>query len=208
LGKRVACNPNDYNYQAPVDPAQFPLSTWTHMAQTFDGTTYRVYVNGTVVHETGGGGGTDVGPPNSAPLRIGTSGTCAPFGGLMDEVKIYNRALSQAEVQATVAADTEGTATQVVTTSADIVNLNDAVTSLREAITASNTVAGKDVIGFDIPNMPTDPTSWYKAEDDPASTVAKDSTGGNNGSRQGTVPIVPGEVGQAFSFDGNPANFV
>src|SRR5207253_4386106 len=136
-------------------------------------------------------------------LRIGTSGTCAPFGGLMDEVKIYNRALSQAEVQATVAADTEGTATQVVTTAADIVNANDAVTSLREAITASNTVAGKDVIGFDIPNMPTDPTSWYKAEGN-----ANDATGGNNGTIEGNVPFVAGEVGQAFSFDGNPANFI
>src|SRR5207244_7598183 len=50
--------------------------------------------------------------------------------------------------------------------------------------------------------------SWYRAEDNPAGTVAKDWADGNDGTLQGTVGFAAGEVGQAFSFDGNIANRV
>ena len=36
---------------------------------------------------------------NNASLRLGTSGSFAPFGGLLDEVLIYNRALSGPEIE-------------------------------------------------------------------------------------------------------------
>ena len=77
-----------------------PLNTWTHVAGTYDlaTTTWRMYVNGVEVgsHVTTMG----VGNITTAPFKIGTSGTCAGFGGLVDEVEIYNRALSAAEIQA------------------------------------------------------------------------------------------------------------
>jgi RHS repeat-associated protein len=78
-----------------------PLSTnqWAHLAATWDGSTAKVYLNGTLV-KTQGMTGTIV--TSTGQLRIG--GT-AVFGsnrfldGLIDEVRIYNRALSQTEVQ-------------------------------------------------------------------------------------------------------------
>ena len=48
--------------------------------------------------------------PGSTPLRIGARGddTQTPFAGLIDEVQIYNRALSTAEIQAIYQAGTNG----------------------------------------------------------------------------------------------------
>jgi hypothetical protein len=86
-----------------------PLNTWTHLAGTFDGSTIRLYMNGQMIGEQTGA---SLGPSNTAPLLIGaTSLACNPFyptGGLIDEVEIFNRALSQTEIQAIVDAGSFG----------------------------------------------------------------------------------------------------
>jgi uncharacterized repeat protein (TIGR01451 family) len=41
-----------------------------------------------------------LGPTTTDPFLIGGAGTCARFAGLIDEVEIYNRALSTSEIQA------------------------------------------------------------------------------------------------------------
>src|SRR5262249_34489261 len=79
-----------------VTHQNLPLNTWTHLAGTFDGSTIRFYINGTLA---GTLAATSLGPTNDASLRIGTSGTCDGFGGLIDEVELFNRALSQSEIQ-------------------------------------------------------------------------------------------------------------
>src|SRR2546423_8661813 len=45
--------------------------------------------------------------------------------------------------------------------------------------------------------------SWWKAENDYVATAD-----GNHGTQNGSVPFAPGEVGQAFSFNGDPNNYV
>ena len=54
-----------------------------------------------------------LGPANTAPLKIGDSGSCGAFygqafGGLIDEVSLYNRALSTNEIQAIYNAGSAG----------------------------------------------------------------------------------------------------
>jgi hypothetical protein len=83
---------------------QMPMNVWVHLAGTFDGANFRFYYNGRLV---GTGSGT-LGPPTATPLRIGKSGDCAPFAGLLDEISIYDRALSASEIQASYAAGTNG----------------------------------------------------------------------------------------------------
>ena len=75
-----------------------PTNAWTHIVGTFNGSQFAYYVNGALVGSRVG----ELGIPNSAPLRIGVSGDCfvAPFSGLLDEIAMYNRALTPAEVQA------------------------------------------------------------------------------------------------------------
>jgi hypothetical protein len=70
---------------------------WHHVVGTYDGTTMVVYVDGTSV---GSAPFSAVSSPSTAPLFIGQRYTSSEiFNGLMDEVAIYNRALSPADVQ-------------------------------------------------------------------------------------------------------------
>ena len=71
---------------------------WTHLAATYDGTTQRLYVNGTQVAQR-----PQTGPINvsSSPLRLGGNSVWGGFfKGRIDEVRVYNRALSAAAINA------------------------------------------------------------------------------------------------------------
>jgi fibronectin type 3 domain-containing protein len=77
--------------------AAVPTGTWTHLAATFDGTTERLYVNGTQVSSVAVSGSILT---SSSPLKIGGNAIWGEwFNGLIDEVRVYNRALSAAEIQ-------------------------------------------------------------------------------------------------------------
>ena len=75
-----------------------PLNTWSHVAGTYDGLTVRLFVNGLQVGSTAYTGtiGTSTGV-----LRIGGNSMWGEFfQGRLDELRIYSRALSAAEIQA------------------------------------------------------------------------------------------------------------
>ena len=76
-------------------PSALALNAWTHLASTYDGTTLRLFVNGTQVATA-----RRRAMPNTAdPLRIGGNAIWGEyFSGLIDEVRVYNRALSAAEI--------------------------------------------------------------------------------------------------------------
>jgi len=76
-----------------------PAGEWTHLVATYDGSMIRVYFNGAVIGETAFSGKLDV---SNGPLFIGNKHSKAPagdeFNGMMDDVRIYNRALSASEI--------------------------------------------------------------------------------------------------------------
>jgi hypothetical protein len=76
-----------------------PLNTWTHLATTYDGANQRLYVNGVLVRTSPMVGNIAVANGN---IRIGgnQSFTGEFFQGLIDEVRIYNRARTAAQIQA------------------------------------------------------------------------------------------------------------
>jgi hypothetical protein len=78
--------------------AQVALNTWTHLAATYDGTTVRLYVGGTQVGTRAVSGAMAA---STQPLRIGgnTIWTAEWFSGRLDEIRVYNRALTAAEIQ-------------------------------------------------------------------------------------------------------------
>jgi hypothetical protein len=77
--------------------SQVAPGAWTHIATTYDGTTQRLFINGVEVSSRPQTGAIAVGTGN---LRIGGNDVWAGeyFQGLIDEVRVYNRALTAAEI--------------------------------------------------------------------------------------------------------------
>jgi len=94
-------NAVDHKASAPIPPAD--AGSWVHLCGVFDGSTYSIYRNGTLVGSTSD---STAPPPNvDTPWAIGAR---APqpdnlerlMEGQIDDVRIYGRALSAPEVQA------------------------------------------------------------------------------------------------------------
>ncbi len=76
--------------------AAVAANTWTHLAATYDGTTLRMYVNGTQVSSKAVSGSMAA---STGVLSIGGNGIWGEwFAGMVDEVRVYNRALPATEV--------------------------------------------------------------------------------------------------------------
>lgn len=72
-------------------------NTWMHVAATYDGTTLKLYING--VLDASMNAAVTI-ANNAIPLSLGSDDqNVAPFQGGLDDVRIYNRALSAAEIQ-------------------------------------------------------------------------------------------------------------
>ncbi|HVY07504.1 MAG TPA: LamG-like jellyroll fold domain-containing protein [Burkholderiales bacterium] len=94
--------------QNTIAPSAIPVNTWTHLATTFDGATVRVFVNGVQVASQAQ---TTALAPTTGTLQIG--GDSYPseyFAGRIDEVRIYSRALSAAQIQADMTTPVGGAA--------------------------------------------------------------------------------------------------
>ena len=94
--------PNSYifvsNELGVAGPTALPLNSWSHLASTYNGTTLRLYVNGTQVASKAISGSI---VSSTGALRIGGNSVWTEyFTGRIDEVRIYNRALSANEIQA------------------------------------------------------------------------------------------------------------
>lgn len=98
LRSQFCNNGSIYNVTSSVPIA---TSTWTHVAFTYDGARMTQYINGTP-------NGTrtltvDPGTPASFDTYIGSmgfnGGTTYTFNGSLDDIRVYNRALSDAEVK-------------------------------------------------------------------------------------------------------------
>ncbi len=118
LGKRISCFfGGGIQYQLAFDSTglhfgsysglvvtgvQPPLNTWMHLAATHSGNVYKFYINGNLAANATG----FLGPLFTNPLTIATSGSCTAsgpgsqaFNGLMDEISMYDRDLTNEEIQ-------------------------------------------------------------------------------------------------------------
>ena len=84
-----------------VGTSDIPVGVWTHIAATYDGSVMKIYVNGQLESSL----------PQTGDIFAGTArlfiadaddGTSLLFDGAIDEVKIYDRALTAGEIQAQV----------------------------------------------------------------------------------------------------------
>lgn len=162
-----------------------PLNTFSHVAMTFDGATgqYLLYVNGQEVASR-------VFPGNifatDRNVLIGREDSTSPrpFSGLIDEVEIFNRALSPAEINAIYLADGSGKCKAVDTDGdgvpdatdncpstanpnqedADGDGVGDACDNCVQTSNADQADSDSDGVGDACDLCPSDPTKVYPGE--------------------------------------------
>jgi Concanavalin A-like lectin/glucanases superfamily/Fibronectin type III domain len=72
-------------------------NAWSHLAETYDGSTLRLYVNGTQVASTAHTGNIST---STNPLQVGGDSLYSQFfAGLIDEVRVHNVALTPTQIQ-------------------------------------------------------------------------------------------------------------
>ncbi|MFN0089594.1 MAG: LamG-like jellyroll fold domain-containing protein [Acidimicrobiales bacterium] len=85
-----------------VGPTSLAVNAWTHLAATYDGAAERLYVNGALVATRAQSGAMTA---STGALRIGGNAIWSEwFAGVIDEVRVYNRALTQTEIAEDMAA--------------------------------------------------------------------------------------------------------
>jgi len=103
LGLSYQGSISSYNSSSGSTPfSVMPKNEWVHLTFTFDGSYATVYVNG--VDEVGPKT-FSIGPDGDVPVFIGTSNYTGgkTFHGSFDEIRIYDRPLSEQEVQTVMA---------------------------------------------------------------------------------------------------------
>lgn len=78
--------------------AKVATGAWTHLTTTYDGTTLKMFVNGVQVSSKAASGSIIT---STGALRFGGNGVWNDefFNGLIDDIRIYNVALTQSEIQ-------------------------------------------------------------------------------------------------------------
>ena len=85
------------SYADAFGTAKLTANTWAFLTETYDGSTLKFYVNGTLVASTPHTGAIQT---STSPLQIGGDGLYGQyFAGLIDNVRVYNVALTAAQIQ-------------------------------------------------------------------------------------------------------------
>ena len=88
------------------------INQWVHIAAAFDGETMSLFVNGVLDSEQTFAPFTIL--PNSDNLRIGRSYQYQYFNGMMDEIRVWNIARNQSEVQSVMYQSLLGTEPELI----------------------------------------------------------------------------------------------
>jgi len=103
---------NDGTYRVISGTSALPINQWTHLVATYDGQYQRLYVNGTQIAQRAQTGLIQQG----GILRIGGNSVWGEyFKGYIDEVRVYNRALTATEVKNNMAAPTSSASASTTT---------------------------------------------------------------------------------------------
>jgi hypothetical protein len=80
-----------------VGSSALPLNAWSYLTVTYDGSHLRIYVNGTLAHSKALTGAMTT---SNSPFRIGGNSVLGQyFTGVIDEVRLYNKALTRAQIR-------------------------------------------------------------------------------------------------------------
>ena len=161
------------NSQTLTGP-QVQIGKWVYVVTTYDGSVSKLYVNN-ILYATSAP--FTLNKNTTRPLRIGAGATeGAPtffFHGLIDDFRVYNRALSATEITA-------------------LYKLGQTqVASSQTAAPTTGNALKNSLVGW-----------WTMDGPDVTANTTTDKAGTNNGTRTATT-ITPGKIGQAMKFNGS-----
>jgi hypothetical protein len=192
------------------------LNSWTFLAATFDGTTLRLYVNGTQVSSQARSG-TILTSTN--PLQIGGDSIYGQFfQGAIDEVRVYNVALTPAEILADMTAAV-GTSVPTLTISPASLSFGDqqvGTTSIPLQATITNagavpaSISGVTISGAQVTEFSQTNNCGTGLAVGANCTVSVTFTPANGGVRTAQLTIADNAVGnpQKVPLSGNGSGFV
>jgi uncharacterized protein YjdB len=139
------------------------LNTWTHLATTYDGATLRLYVNGVQVRSMNL---TGTMAAATGPLRIGGNAVWGEYlNGLIDELRIYNRALTAAQIQADMTAP-------IVTAPQNGLTVTPATISLTTFGATQQLTVRASFADNSTQDVTTNPATTYSSSNPAAATVS------------------------------------
>jgi hypothetical protein len=125
--------------QSASGSSGLPLNAWTHLAATYDGSTLQLFVNGVLANSRPLSGALLT---SDGALRIGGNSVWGEyFEGLIDDVRVYDRALTAAEIQADMMTAVERASSQ------DAALLSQSYSSKGKAIVDKQTFTINDPAG-------------------------------------------------------------
>jgi Concanavalin A-like lectin/glucanases superfamily/Chitobiase/beta-hexosaminidase C-terminal domain/Family of unknown function (DUF6298) len=156
--------------QTVCQPSPLPTNTWTHLAVTYNGSTLTFYRDGVPVTTSSVAGTFS---PTTGILQIGGSQFGEYFKGLIDEVRIYNRALNDTEIQtAYLEAATSQTVTPAIPNvsqpfSFSLSNSGDksvvAGSSVTNSIAATLVSGTSQTVSFSVSGLPSGATGSFSS---------------------------------------------
>ncbi len=126
----------------------FQQNVWNQAVMRFDGTNHSIYVNGSLVGTQANAGAISYGSNNT--FTIGSDSLLDFFKGRIDELNVFGRALSAAEIADLYSSDSLGEVATVAATG-ELVSTDPTATGTNEDPAATKITAGSQ--------MTTDPTS-------------------------------------------------
>jgi len=182
---------------------EFDTGTWYHLAGTYDGSTITVFVNGVAIQSEKVSGSLYI---DESDLFIGRGDPEFSFGeyfhGVLDEIRIWNVARSQKEIQTAMNTTLTGKEQGLVA----YWNFDDGTAKDMSPHSNDGTISGDPQI-VESPHPSSlalkqsksnKLVSWWKFDND-----ANDSAGTNHGTIHGNPAYVEGKVGRAISLDGD-----
>lgn len=152
------------------------VGAWSYLALTWDGATLRLFVDGTQVSSRAATG--TIRGPADTPLWIGGN---HPYGeffeGSIDEARVYDRALGEAELRADMATP---------------------VAAARSPRLRTDGGAGSSTR----PTASPGPVAAYSFDAGSGASVVDESGNGNEGRISGATWTAPGRYGGGLNFDG------
>jgi hypothetical protein len=125
-----------------VTQYQIPINQWIHVVGTYNANSYSLYINGVLIlNESASNFYADV----NCPLTFGNSGGFQAYNGTLDDIGIWNRALTPAEIQALYTG--QGSSPCVSPTAVSFSGLATSYTTSDGPATLTGTPAGGVFIG-------------------------------------------------------------